>query len=284
MPRIIRTTQEIGFCFGVKRAIEMLESAAKENPQIDSLGALVHNEQVLDRLSAKGINIVNNPGEIKHPVAAISAHGVGPRIESELEAKNITVVDTTCPDVKRAQKAAHELAQNGFWVVVFGDAEHQEVQGILGWADGKGVATQNIDDLKKLGRLPQRLGLLSQTTQTLDNFTLFAKELIELGLPDAAEIRLVNTICHGVRKRQLEALELARKSELMLVIGSRTSANSRRLFEICAKKTETYLIDTAAKIDIAWLAHKKSIGVTSGTSTSQETIDEVLEKLNNLSN
>ncbi|HEX7474821.1 MAG TPA: 4-hydroxy-3-methylbut-2-enyl diphosphate reductase [Dehalococcoidales bacterium] len=282
MPRIIRTTQEIGFCFGVKRAIEMLENAAKKNPQIDTLGPLVHNEQVLDRLSSKGINIVSGPVEIRAPVAAISAHGVGPVIESELAAKSITLIDTTCPDVKRAQKAARELAQNGFWVIVFGDAGHQEVQGILGWADGNGVAALNIDDVKKLGRLPRRLGLLSQTTQTPDNFAIFAQELVELSLPDAAEIRLVNTICNGVRKRQLEALELAQKSDLMLVIGSRTSANSNRLFKICAPKTETYLINTAADIDPIWLEGKKSVGVTSGTSTSQETIGAVLDKLHNL--
>ena len=283
MPRIIKTTEEIGFCFGVKRAIEMLENAAQDNPQIDTLGALVHNEQVLDRLSSKGVNIVNSTGEVRHPVAAISAHGVGPRIEAELAGKNIKLIDTTCPDVKRAQKAARDLAQNGFWVVVFGDAGHQEVQGILGWADGNGVAARSIDDLKKLGKLPKRLGLLSQTTQTPENFASFARELIELGLPDAAEIRLVNTICHGVRKRQMEASELAQKSDLMLVIGSRTSANSRRLFEICAPKTETYLVNTAADIDPIWLEGKKSIGVTSGTSTSQETIGAVLEKLSNLS-
>jgi 4-hydroxy-3-methylbut-2-en-1-yl diphosphate reductase len=283
MAPIVRITREIGFCFGVKRALNLLEKAAKTYPEIDTLGALVHNEQVLARLKSQGITVVNNPAEIKHGVVAISAHGVGARVESELAAKNVVLIDTTCPDVKRAQKVAQDLAQNGFWVVVFGDAEHSEVKGLLGWTNGRGAAVRDIHELKKMPDLPKRLGLLSQTTQSTVDFKHFALELVDLCLADAVELRIINTICPTVKKRQLEALALARESDLMLVVGSRTSANSRRLFEICQSQTETRMVDTAAEIEAGWLAGKKSIGVTSGTSTSQETIDEVLARLHELS-
>jgi 4-hydroxy-3-methylbut-2-en-1-yl diphosphate reductase len=282
MPPKVRITREIGFCFGVKRALSLLEKAAQTYPEIDTLGALVHNEQVLAHLKSQGIDIINSTAEIKHPVVAISAHGVGAQVESELAAKNVMLIDTTCPDVKRAQKVVQDLAQNGFGVVVFGDAEHQEVKGLLGWSQGRGIAARDIGELKKMPGLPKRLGLLSQTTQSPVNFNQFARELVELCLADAIEIRIINTICPAVKKRQMEALALARTSDLMLVVGSRTSANSRRLFEICQSQTETHLVDTAADIDAAWLAGKKSIGVTSGTSTSQETIDAVLARLREL--
>ncbi len=283
MAPTIKTTQEIGFCFGVRRALDLLTAASKKSPQIDTFGDLVHNEEVVRRLSERGIKSVSDiSGFREGATVAISAHGVGPEVERELATKGVSLINATCPDVKKAQRAARQLMQEGFWILIFGDAEHQEVRGLLGWAEGKGLATRNMADIKALQPLPSRIGILSQTTQTAEQFTEFAKNVVELALSEAVEVRIINTICHGVKKRQNEAMNLAKGSDVMLVVGSPSSANTMRLVEICGRQTQTYRIGSAGEIDLAWLKGKKSIGVTSGTSTSPQTIDEILKVLESI--
>jgi 4-hydroxy-3-methylbut-2-en-1-yl diphosphate reductase len=275
----ISRVKETGFCFGVRRAIDILEKIAGEKGDIDTLGALVHNEEVLKKLSARGISVIDDFDQIKNRVVAISAHGVSPQVESELKKRGVEVVDTTCPSVRRAQTVARKLAEDGYFVVIYGEARHPEVKGILGWAGEKGLATLDIQPLAEMKKLPRRIGILSQTTQIPENFSGFVKDLLDLALANDVEIHIVDTICHGVRKRQSASLDMARKVDLMLVIGGRTSANSRRLLELCSKVTEAHLIGNAGEIDPQWLRGKKRIGVTSGTSTSDETIDEVINEL-----
>jgi 4-hydroxy-3-methylbut-2-en-1-yl diphosphate reductase len=275
----IRKAEEIGFCFGVRRAITTLEQAVSKNGSLDSLGPVVHNEQVAQRLNEMGVNIVQSVDEIKSKIVSISSHGVSPQIEAELKAKSVEVIDTTCPFVKRAQIAAKRLSESGFYVVVYGEAQHPEVKGILGWANEKGLATLDVNPLIKSSISLRRIGILSQTTQVPENFTRFVKDLIDITLKKDIEIRIIDTICHDIRKRQVSSLELAGKVDLLLVIGGRSSANTRRLWEICSKETETYLISKADEINPDWLKNKKEIGITSGTSTSEETIDEVIKRL-----
>ena len=279
----IKKVNEIGFCFGVRRAIAILEKVARDQGRIDTLGALVHNEQVVKQLSAQGIQVVNNLEEIQNGAVAISAHGVSPQVEAELQKKKVTIIDTTCPDVKRAQKTAQRLAEEGYFVVVYGESGHPEVKGILGWAGDKGLATLDLTAFRGLEKLPRKLGVLSQTTQIPENFTKFAQEFIDLALVEGSEIRIINTICHGVRKRQTETLEMARNVDLMFVIGSQTSANSRRLLEICSGVTEAHLILEPEDIKPEWLEGKQKIGVTSGTSTSEKSIDDIMLYLQSLS-
>ncbi len=279
MTRKILVAKETGFCFGVRRAIQMLQQASKENKRIQTLGALVHNEAVLSNLHARGIDIVNNLQEINAPVAAIGAHGVSPEIEAELRSRNVEVIDTTCPDVKRAQEIAKKLAEEGYFIVVFGDADHPEVKGILGYTRGRGMAALEIKTLDSLQPLPRRLGILSQTTQIPDNYVQFVKSIIDKSLTNGADIRIHNTICPSVGKRQDEAFRLAQKVDLMLIVGSRTSANTKRLYDICASLVETHLIGSLKELDPVWLKDKSIIGITSGTSASQETIDELVKYL-----
>jgi 4-hydroxy-3-methylbut-2-enyl diphosphate reductase len=250
---------------------------------VETLGALVHNEQVLGKLAAMGVSTVDDTSQVRGDTLVISAHGVGPRVMDEIKARGLSVIDTTCPFVKRAQVAARRLAQDGFYTVVFGDAEHPEVKGILGWAEGQGMATTSVGDLAKLGELPRRLGLVSQTTQIPAAFSRFVKDVIDLALVRDAEIRIIDTVCHDIRRRQADTLKTARASDLMLVIGGQQSANTKHLFELCSAETETRLVETAAEIDPAWLAGKKSIGITAGASTDDETIDEVISRLEDLS-
>ncbi len=281
MPLTVETASKIGFCFGVKRCIDILEKAARKHGRIDSLGAPVHNQQVLAKLASQGIHIAASIDEIKGEIAAISAHGVGPLIESELSSRFKEVLNTTCPFVHRTQLAAKRLTKDGFFVIVYGEASHPEVKGILGWAEGKGVATLD-QDYASNHELPRRIGILAQTTSIQAHFADFAKKVIDSSLVKDSEIRIIDTICHDMRERQQSSLDLARKVEIVLVNGSRTSANSKHLAELCSTVTETHLIENANDIQPEWFRSRCRVGLTSGASTPDETINSVLDKLHSL--
>jgi 4-hydroxy-3-methylbut-2-enyl diphosphate reductase len=278
----IEKTEEVGFCFGVKRAIDMLEKVVAERGEVETLGEVVHNQQVLQRLAEIGVRVAKSVDDIKGDMVAISSHGVTPEVEEQLKARHIGIIDTTCPFVNRLQNAARKLAESGFFIVIYGSADHTEVKGVLGWAEGKGLATLDEKDIFKLDPLPRRLGVLSQTTQIPAHFVGFVQKLIDGAFGRDSEIRIIDTICHDIRRRQAQALELAGRVDLMLVIGGKGSANTNRLVELCEAVTETHLIETVAEIDPSWFDGKRTIGVTSGASTAQTTIDEVLARLDSL--
>jgi 4-hydroxy-3-methylbut-2-enyl diphosphate reductase len=281
MPRIEKAART-GFCFGVRRAINALEKVARERGGVETLGAVVHNQQVLQKLADIGVRVVNNIDDIKGDTIVTSSHGVSPALKDELKKRHIEVISTTCPFVRRAQVAARRLAESGFFVIVYGDAEHPEVKGILGWAKGQGLATLDEKPIEKLEPLPRRIGILSQTTQVPAQFAEFTKKIIDLALTKDSEIRIIDTICHDIRERQAAALELARRADLMLVVGGRSSANTNRLAELCSQVTETHLIETAGEIQPDWTKGKKLIGVTAGASTAEESVEEVMERLKNI--
>jgi len=274
----------IGFCFGVRRAVDILEKVARERGGVETLGAVVHNQQVLQRLAGIGVRLARSVDDIQGDTVAIGAHGVDPQLEDELRARHINIINTTCPFVHRAQIAARRLAKSGFFVIIYGDAEHAEVRGVLGWADGKGVAALDDRVIADFDYLPRRLGILSQTTQIPACFTEFVKKLIDSALTKDSELRVIDTICHDIRERQTAALELANRVDLMLVIGGHTSANTNRLAELCSTATKTYLVETAEELQPSWFKDQSHIGVTAGASTADETIDEVLMGLEALPN
>ncbi len=277
--RILKA-EETGFCFGVKRALKSLEEAALRYGEVETVGPVVHNQQVVDQFARLGVRVVARPEEVKGAVALISSHGLPPLESRKLEGRGLTVVDTTCPNVRRAQTAAGRLAAEGFWLVVFGDPAHPEVKGILGWAGGQGEATLEGRGIAGRSGFPKRVGVLSQTTRNEAEFTRFVKDLVSLLLPRVQEISVLNTLCDVTRRRQSAALDLARQVDLMIVVGGRSSANTRILAEICASAgTETHHIETAGEIRREWLARGRSVGVTSGTSIPDNVIDEVMLKL-----
>ncbi len=269
----------MGFCFGVRRAIDILEKVARERGGVETLGAVVHNQQVLQRLAGIGVRVAKSVDDIQGGTVAISTHGVSPQLEDEIRARDINIINTTCPFVHRAQLVARKLAESGFFVIIYGDVDHSEVRGILGWTNGRGVATLNEKFITKFDRLPRRLGVLSQTTQIPAHFTEFVKKLIGSALAKNSELRIIDTICYDIRDRQAAALELASRVELMFVIGGHTSANTNHLAELCSTVTKTYLIETVEEIQPSWLQGRSHIGITAGASTAEQTINEVLTKL-----
>jgi len=276
---IIEKAGKTGFCLGVRRAINILETVARERGGVETLGAVVHNQQVLQKLAEIGVRVAENTADITGDTVVTSSHGVSPELEQELHARHINVISTTCPFVRRAHIAARRLAESGFLVVVYGDVNHPEVKGILGWTKGNGIATMDGKFISTLDRVPRRLGILSQTTQIPAYFAEFAKNLIDSALTKDSEIRIIDTICHDIRERQAAALELANRVDMMLVIGGRSSANTNRLAELCATATRTYLVETAAEIQPSWLEGNNNIGITAGASTAEQTVDEVIKKL-----
>jgi 4-hydroxy-3-methylbut-2-en-1-yl diphosphate reductase len=278
----IKRAEGIGFCLGVKRAVDIVERIAAERGKVETLGAIVHNQPVLRKLAEKGVTVVKDIADVQGKVVVTSSHGVSPDVGAEIKKREIEPIDTTCPFVKRAQITAERFARDGFYTVVFGDAAHPEVKGILGRTDGKGIATTDIESLLKIESLPRRLGILSQTTQIPDCFAEFIKKLLISPIFKDAELRVVDTICHDIRQRQKNSLELAKECDLLLVVGGHTSANSHHLVKLCSTVTPTYLVETADEILPEWLEGKECIGITSGASTDQSTIDEVVAFLNNL--
>ncbi|MDY6917352.1 MAG: 4-hydroxy-3-methylbut-2-enyl diphosphate reductase [Chloroflexota bacterium] len=272
----IRKAAELGFCTGVRRAIEMLEGAARESGPLVTLGPVVHNQRVTDRLNELGISAVDSIDQVSGGTVAISSHGVSPEVVERLESTGLRMIDTTCPFVRRTQVAAQKLASAGFFVVVFGDESHREVQGVLGWAAGGGVATREVPELREV---PQRIGILSQTTQSYSGFSHFVSSFADSYLASISELRVINTICDATKRRQEAALELARGVDVMLVVGSQGSANTRRLTELCSRIVPTHLIGGAQEIDPGWLGEHQRIGVTAGASTPDDAIEEVIDSL-----
>lgn len=277
----VKKAREHGSCFGVRRAIKIIDRAVKEYAEISTLGPIVHNRLVVTKLSETGVKVVHDLDQVQDGVIAIASHGAPPQLLSQIQDRKIHVIDTTCPIVRSAQKAAKKLADADFRVIIFGEATHPEVKGLLGWAGNNAVATMNGAEVADL-ELSPRLGIIAQTTQSQSSFIGFCNDVIKAVFPASQEIRIVNTLCQETQKRQQAAVELAEKSDLMIVVGGHNSANTQRLAEVCAPLVETHLIETAAEIKKDWLAGKQNIGVTAGASTPYEAIEEVVLKLESL--
>lgn len=273
----------MGFCYGVRRALNLLKAASCQSADMQTLGQVVHNKQVVERLAAQGIRPMDNIAELTSPTVAITTHGVGPKVWAELQSRSLQIVDATCPWVKRAQQEAKKLADAGFSVLIFGDVKHPEVRGVLEWAGSAGRATLGLEIDQLYAKFPRRLGILSQTTQSPLAFSEFVKKVIDNFLPQGIEMRIINTICDATQKRQAAAIELAKTVDVIIVIGGKESANTRRLAEICsAQGVPTHLIETAQELQAAWFQGKRRVGITAGASTPDEVIQEVVDRLKNI--
>jgi 4-hydroxy-3-methylbut-2-enyl diphosphate reductase len=278
----IEKAEKLGLCFGVRRAIKLLKEAANKYGEIETLGPVAHNRLLVEALANLGVKPINRLAQAQGRILAITTHGTGPAILSEIKARHIRIIDTTCPIVRKAQNAAKKLAETGFDVIIFGDAKHSEVKGLLGWTGDKGIAALNMRQIDSPGKSPSRLGIISQTTQTKSAFIEFVGQLIGMLGPKIEEIRLVNTLCKVTQGQQEAAIKLASKSQLMIVIGGSNSANARHLVEICSPLVETHLVETADEVDISWLMGKHHIGITAGASTPDEAVEELIAKLKSL--
>jgi 4-hydroxy-3-methylbut-2-enyl diphosphate reductase len=279
----IEKAERLGLCFGVRRAIKLLKEAAhKYEEEIETLGPLAHNRLLVQALAELGVKSIDCLGQAKGRILAITTHGVSPSILTEIKTRHVQIIDTTCPIVRKAQEAARGLANTGFDIFIFGDAKHSEVKGLLGWAGDLGVAALDVDDIHRSGKSLSRLGIISQTTQIQSDFLKFTGQLVDMFGPKIDEMRLVNTLCRVTQGQQEAALAVARKSQLMIVIGGGNSANVRHLVEICSSSVETHLVETADEVEASWFVDKDHIGITAGASTPDEVVEELIDKLRSL--
>lgn len=268
-----------GFCFGVKRAIELAKDTVREQKgPIFTMGPLIHNPQVVESLAKMGISEINDVKDIVEGTLVIRSHGVSPDITDEAVKQGINIVDATCPFVRRAQDLARELTGQGFQVVVVGDREHPEVQGIVGWTNGKAKVVENPEEAALLNN-DSEFGIIAQTTQTLENF----ESVVEVIRGKGVGHKVCNTICSATNQRQQAALELARDVGVMIVVGGTNSANTRKLASICRKSgTATYLIETADELDPTWFQGFSTAGLTAGASTPDWIIEEVRRRMSEI--
>lgn len=267
----------MGFCWGVRRAIDIMEKAAQDRGEIISVGPIVHNPQVVKELEDQGIRTDARPEDDSHPVA-ITAHGVGPQILDEVKATGAEIIDGTCPIVTRSQRWARKMADAGFTVLVFGDPNHREVKGVLGWAGDKAIAVRDGDPVPD--NLPSRIAVISQTTQSPERFAEFVGQIMADRVSEISELRLINTLCNVTSGQQAAARELAHEVDLMLVVGGKTSANTKHLWEVCCEEGVTaYHIETAGEIDAKWLDGCERVGITAGASTPDSAIEAVVNRV-----
>ena len=273
----ILLAKDMGFCWGVRRAIDIMEKAADERGEIISVGPIVHNPQVVEDLKGRGVRVGVRPEDDSRPVA-ITAHGVGPEVLEEVRATGAEVIDGTCPIVTRSQRWARRMAESGFTVLVFGDPEHREVRGVLGWAGKYGVAVRDGEPLPD--PFPTRVAIISQTTQTPEKFSEFVSKVMGEHVAEITELRLVNTLCDVTSSQQAAARELAQEADLMLVVGGKTSANTRHLLEVCREEgAVAHLIETAEELEPEWFRDCKRVGVTAGASTPEVLVSQTVEAL-----
>lgn len=268
---------EFGFCFGVERAVEMVEEALSEGDTVRTLGPLIHNEQEMQRLGQHGVTTIQEPIQIKRgETAVIRAHGVTPQVQKELEEKASKVVDATCPFVTRVQKLASRAATENRHVIVVGNPDHPEMIGVKGYAPEHAFIVKDAEEISHLPRLNRPL-VVSQTTIKAQTF-FDAAEAVKLKTDD--EVQVINTICSATRDRQDAARALAGEVDAFYIIGGNHSSNSRKLLAVCQEQCEkSFLIETEDEINAEDLKGAEKVGVTAGASTPNWLIEKVVKKL-----
>lgn len=272
---------EYGFCFGVERAVEMVEEAVAEGARpIRSLGPLIHNAQEMERLGEKGVSTIDSPGEADgDTIAVIRAHGVTPQVQRDLEQRAAQVIDATCPFVTRVQHLAERAAEQGRDVVVAGNPDHPEMIGVVGYAPNNTYVVRDASEVASLPTLRSPL-VVSQTTIKLKTFLEVAEAVRQKA---DAEPQVVNTICSATRDRQDAARALAGEVDAFYVIGGRHSSNSVKLLAVCQEQCEkSFLIETPSEINPGDLQGVGRVGVTAGASTPDWLIKQVVQRLNEI--
>ncbi len=274
-----------GFCYGVKRAVDTVKKIKAENPDknVYVLGELIHNAQVIDELESFGVISLDKLPEHGEGICVVRSHGESPQTFEQIKDAGFEVYDLTCPDVKKVQQKAVELVKGGYYLVIVGKEEHPEVSAIkanaLIYGDKVFVAATVEDLYNHTAELKEHknIGVVVQTTQTLATLS----PIIEYLMSISKELRIINTICPSTSRRQAEAKELAQNNDLMIVVGSKNSANTTHLADIAREYTKTIHIETSDELsqyeDLIKCSSK--IGVTAGASTPQNVIDNVVKML-----
>ncbi|WP_434796228.1 4-hydroxy-3-methylbut-2-enyl diphosphate reductase [Terrisporobacter vanillatitrophus] len=275
----VRIAENAGFCFGVKRAMNMAwdELENKTSDNVYSLGPLIHNKQAVDRYKEKGLMEMDSLDKIPNDCKLIiRSHGVGEKIYTESKSKNMDIVDTTCPFVKKIHDIVKEFSNKGYIIIIVGNATHPEIIGINGWCDNEAIIINSEEEVDNISfNSGHKYCVVSQTTANLESFDKIVSKL-ESKIKD---LTVKNTICFATKERQLSANDLAKEVDCMIVIGGKHSSNTQKLVNICKDIVPTFSIETKEELEKSKLEKFKVAGVTAGASTPDWIIDEVIEYL-----
>lgn len=278
----VRIAKTAGFCFGVQRAVQLVyDEAEKETAAVCTLGPIIHNEFVVKDLREKGVLVLDEDLRIRETgeeppsdsVIIIRSHGVSRALYEEIRKRGYRIVDATCPFVHKIHKIAAEKSEAGYAVVIIGNEDHPEVQGIRGWVSGPCAVMETPGDVDRLA-FPANtpVCVVSQTTFQFDKF----QELVEIICKLGYHVIVENTICNATKERQTEALDLASQSDIMLVIGSRASSNTQKLYNLCKSQCKnTYYIQKLDDLETTHFPSDSCVGITAGASTPNNIIQEV---------
>ena len=273
----ITVAKSAGFCFGVQRAVDSVYKELEENSgKIYTFGPIIHNEQVVEDLNKRGIEVIDTVErlkKIKEGTVVIRSHGVAKEIYDILEQQKLTMVDATCPFVKKIHNIVLDESNNGKTIIIIGNDNHPEVEGIKGWVNGEVIVINKEEQIEKLS-LPEQTKacIVSQTTFNHNKF----KYLVEIIRKKGYDITVVNTICNATHVRQVEAQKISSKVDGMIVIGGKNSSNTQKLYDICRNECEnTFYVQTVKDLNLHELKSLKSIGITAGASTPKNIIEEV---------
>ena len=267
-----------GFCFGVRRAVETVydQLSKEKEQQIYTYGPIIHNEEVVKDMEKRGVKVLESESQLDaltNGTVIIRSHGVEKRIYEKLKRRNITVIDATCPFVKKIHKIVERESGLGNFIIIIGNPDHPEVKGIKGWAGENSAVVQDAGDIEKLSLGKKgRICIVAQTTFNYNKF----QDLVEIISEKSYDVSVLNTICNATKERQVEAQRIAETVDAMIVIGDKHSSNTQKLFEICRKACkDTYYIQTLDDLDLNQLGSVETVGITAGASTPNNIIEEV---------
>ncbi len=272
----VTVAKSAGFCFGVKRAVDLVYEEASKNQKVYTLGPIIHNEQVVEDLKKKGVCVAETVEEIEPGqdiTVIIRSHGVTKKVYCDLEKKGVRIVDATCPFVKKIHMIVQEKQKQGEQIVVIGNASHPEVEGICGWCDNQCTVIETEQEAEKF--VPEKEKRICIVAQTTFNYKKF-EDIVDILSKKSYDIFVMNTICNATEVRQTEAGTIARQSDAMIVIGGKHSSNTQKLYEICRNAcANTYFIQTLDDLDLKLFKSFRSVGITAGASTPNNIIKEV---------
>lgn len=272
----VKVAETAGFCFGVQRAVDRVyDLIGSDAAPIYTLGPIIHNEEVVSDLEKKGVAVISEEdlATLKDGTVVIRSHGVGRKVYDKIKKYGLGYVDVTCPFVLKIHKIVERESARGAHIVIIGDPDHPEVQGICGWCQGPYTVIKNAEDAERFTISPEKeVCVVSQTTFNYNKF----QELVEIFEKKRYDKVVLNTICSATEERQMEARQIACEADTMIVIGGRHSSNTQKLYEICRKECEnTYYIQTLVDLDTKPFQCIGCVGITAGASTPNNIIEEV---------
>ena len=271
---LIKKAKSYGFCFGVKRAVEI----AEESKNAVTLGPLIHNPLEIERLSknynVKHIDDINDiNSDIKRVI--VRTHGIPKYKLEELKKRDVEVIDATCPFVKKPQEIVEEMSKNGYDIVIFGDINHPEIKGVMSYSIHNRVfVILNKDELKNI-KLREKIATVAQTTRKIDEYLKIVNYLVK----NYKEVRVFNTICNATFENQDAVRELSREADIMIIVGGKNSSNTKQLYNIAKENCESYLVESENEINPQWFKDKKLCGISAGASTPEWLVEKIISKI-----